>query len=402
MYNNIVVSEAYSDVRAMARNVMRRKWFMSALALLIYTFLSSNLPNMLGAMIPAFKRTIYLNFVDRYYEYSTFPGLYSLVIEAAFTLGLAMFVLNFIRAGKVSLELLFSGFEKFIKAFLINFIMSIIIFVGLVLFIVPGIIFGLMYSQAYYILADNPELGAIECLRRSRIMMIENKGYLFGLRLSFIGWALLAAISIVVGEYILQDMIITSPVVKLLVHTVMEIPMYFVLAYLQVTNGIFYELASGHIRPVVNPTYANMYGTLNQNGFNDNQGFNQNTYDNNQGYNQNMYDNNQGYNQNMPNNNPGYGQNMPNNNQGYNQNMPNNNPGYGQNMPNSNQGYNQNMSNDNQGYGIQNQTDFNHGVDKNQASFGESDIQEAQNVQQDNVNSSETQVDSDENFDTER
>ena len=380
MYNNIVVSEAYSDVRAMARNVMRRKWFMSALALLIYTFLSSNLPNMLGAMIPAFKRTIYLNFVDRYYEYSTFPGLYSFVIEAAFTLGLAMFVLNFIRAGKVSLELLFSGFEKFIKAFLINFIMSIIIFVGLVLFIVPGIIFGLMYSQAYYILADNPELGAIECLRRSRIMMIENKGYLFGLRLSFIGWALLAAISIVVGEYILQDMIITSPVVKLLVHTVMEIPMYFVLAYLQVTNGIFYELAAGHIRPVVNPTYANMYGTLNQNGPNDNQGFNQN-----------MYDNNQGYGQNMPNNNPGYGQNMP-----------NNNPGYGQNMPNSNQGYNQNMPNDNQGYDIQDQTDFNHGVDKNQASFGESEIQEAQNVQQDAVNSSETQVDSDENFDTER
>ena len=380
MYNNIVVSEAYSDVRAMARNVMRRKWFMSALALLIYTFLSSNLPNMLGAMIPAFKRTIYLNFVDRYYEYSTFPGLYSLVIEAAFTLGLAMFVLNFIRAGKVSLELLFSGFEKFIKAFLINLIMSIITFIGLVLFIVPGIIFGLMYSQAYYILADNPELGAIECLRRSRIMMIENKGYLFGLRLSFIGWALLAAISIVVGEYILQDMIITSPVVKLLVHTVMEIPMYFVLAYLQVTNGIFYELASGHIRPVVNPTYANMYGTLNQNGFNDNQGFNQNTYDSNQGYGQNM-----------PNNNPGYGQNMPNSNQGYNQNM-----------PNSNQGYNQNMPNDNQGYGIQNQTDFNHGVDKNQASFGESEIQEAQNVHQDAVNSSETKADSDENFDTER
>ena len=43
MYNNIVVSEAYSDVRAMARNVMRRKWFMSALALLIYTFLSLEL-----------------------------------------------------------------------------------------------------------------------------------------------------------------------------------------------------------------------------------------------------------------------------------------------------------------------------------------------------------------------
>ena len=379
MYNNIVVSEAYSDVRAMARNVMRRKWFMSALALLIYTFLSSNLPNMLGAMIPTFRRTIYLNFVDRYYEYSTFPGLYSFVIEAAFTLGLAMFVLNFIRAGKVSLELLFSGFEKFIKAFLINLIMSIIIFVGLVLFIIPGIIFGLMYSQAYYILADNPELGAIECLRRSRIMMIDNKGYLFGLRLSFIGWALLAAIPLFLGRYIMADILMTSPVINMLTSTVLEIPMYFVFAYLHVTNGIFYELASGHIRPVVNPTYANMYGSLNQNGFNDNQGFNQNTYDSNQGYGQNMP------------NNPGYGQNMPNSNQGYNQNM-----------PNSNQGYNQNMPNDNQGYGIQNQTDFNHGVDKNQASFGESEIHDVQNVQQDAVNSSESQVDSDENFDTER
>ena len=380
MYNNIVVSEAYSDVRAMARNVMRRKWFMSALALLIYTFLSSNLPSMLGAMIPTFRRTIYLNFVDRYYEYSTFPGLYSFVIEAAFTLGLAMFVLNFIRAGKVSLELLFSGFEKFIKAFLINFIMSIIIFVGLVLFIIPGIIFGLMYSQAYYILADNPELGAIECLRRSRIMMIDNKGYLFGLRLSFIGWALLAAIPLFLGRYIMADILMTSPVINMLTSTVLEIPMYFVFAYLHVTNGIFYELASGHIRPVVNPTYANMYGSLNQNGPSDNQGFNQNMYDNNQGYNQNMS----------------------NNNQGYGQNMPNNNPGYGQNMPNSNQGYNQNMPNDNQGYGIQNQTDFNHGVDENQASFGETDVKDVQNVQQDAVNSSESQAASDENFDTER
>ena len=368
MYNNIVVSEAYSDVRAMARNVMRRKWFMSALALLIYTFLSSNLPRMLGAMIPTFKRTIYLNFVDRYYEYSTFPGLYSFVIEAAFTLGLAMFVLNFIRAGKVSLELLFSGFEKFIKAFLINLIMSIIIGVGLVLFIVPGIIFGLMYSQAYYILADNPELGALECLR-SRIMMIDNKGYLFGLRLSFFGWALLAAIPLFLGRYIMADILMTSPVINMLTSTVLEIPMYFVLAYLYVTNGIFYELASGHIRPVVTPTYANMYGSLNQNGPSDNQGINQNMYDNNQGYNQNM---------------------------------PANNQGYGQNMPASNQGFNQNTHNDNQGYGMQNQIDLNQGVDENQADSSETEVKEVQNVQQDAVNSSESQVASDENFDTER
>lgn len=285
MENNIIVSEAYSDVRAMARNVMRSKWLGSALALLIYTFVCSNLPNMLGDMIPAFKRTIYLDFIGRYYDYSTFPGLYSIFIEAAFSLGLAMFILNFIRAGKVSIELIFGGFEKFIKAFLMNLVMSIITIAGLMLFIVPGIVFALMYSQAYFIMADNPELGAMKCLKKSRTMMVDNKGYLFGLRFSFIGWALLASISIVCGKYIMEDIMTANPVVDMLITTVLEIPMYFVLAYLQVTNGIFYELASGHIRPVVTPTYANMYGNLNQNMPGNNQGFNQNVSGNyNQGY----------------------------------------------------------------------------------------------------------------------
>lgn len=312
MENNIIVSEAYSDVRAMARNVMRSKWLGSALALLIYTFVCSNLPNMLGDMIPAFKRTIYLDFIDRYYEYSTFPGLYSVFIEAAFALGFAMFILNFIRAGKLSIELLFSGFEKFIKAFFVNLIMSIIVVLGIILFIIPGIIASLMYSQAFFILADNPEMGAIECLRKSRIMMVGNKGYLFGLRFSFIGWALLAALPLVVGQYIMRDMMITSPVVELLFNIIMEIPMYFVLAYIQVTNGIFYELASGHIRPVVTPTYANMYGNLNQNMPGNNQGFNQNMPGNNQGFNQNMQGNSQGFNQNVSGNyNQGYGMQNP-------------------------------------------------------------------------------------------
>ena len=296
MENNIIVSEAYSDVRAMARNVMRSKWLGSALALLIYTFVCSNLPNMLGDMIPAFKRTIYLDFIDRYYEYSTFPGLYSIFIEAAFSLGLAMFILNFIRAGKISIELIFGGFEKFIKAFLMNLVMSIITVIGLILFIIPGIIFALMYSQAYFIMADNPELGAMECLKRSRIMMIGNKGYLFGLIFSFMGWALLASISIVFGKYIIEDMMIANPVVQMLITIVLEIPMYFVLAYLQITNGIFYELASGHIRPVVTPTYANMYGNLNQNMPGNNQGFNQNMPGDSQEFNQNVSGNyNQGY-----------------------------------------------------------------------------------------------------------
>ena len=51
---------------------------------------------------------------------------------------------------------------------------------------------------------------------------------------------------------------------------------------------------------------------------------------------------------------------------------------------------------------MQNQIDLNQGVDENQAGSSETEAKEVQNVQQDAVNSSESQVASDENFDTER
>ncbi len=65
------------------------------------------------------------------------------------------------------------------------------------LFVIPGIIAAYRYSMALYVLIDNPELGALECLRRSKEMMRGNKFKLFVLELSFIGWILLATIPLV-------------------------------------------------------------------------------------------------------------------------------------------------------------------------------------------------------------
>ena len=57
--------------------------------------------------------------------------------------------------------------------------------------IVPGIIAGIKYSMAYYIVNDNPEIGGLEAIRRSKEMMEGHKMRFFEFWLSFLGWFIL-------------------------------------------------------------------------------------------------------------------------------------------------------------------------------------------------------------------
>lgn len=67
------------------------------------------------------------------------------------------------------------------------------------LFVIPGIIAVYRYSFAIWNLCQNPELGVMEALNRSKRQTIGYKGQLFGLHLSFIGWYLI--VFVIVGVY---------------------------------------------------------------------------------------------------------------------------------------------------------------------------------------------------------
>ena len=62
------------------------------------------------------------------------------------------------------------------------------------LLIVPGVIAAYRYSQALYILLDDPAKSPIQCLRESKGMMVGHKQELFMLDLSLLGWYLLGMI----------------------------------------------------------------------------------------------------------------------------------------------------------------------------------------------------------------
>lgn len=91
---------------------------------------------------------------------------------------------------------IFSGFKQsYFNKVLVMFVHSLIIGIGMLLFVIPGIIFSYMYRMVPYILAEDPTTSVGEALSRSSAMMKGHKMEAFIFDLSFIGWYLLAGIT---------------------------------------------------------------------------------------------------------------------------------------------------------------------------------------------------------------
>ena len=103
-------------------------------------------------------------------------------VTAYIQVGVALYSLEVYKGKKVGLETIFSRFNGF-KPIIFTLIYTLIVFLGLILLVVPGIILGLMYSQVFYILADNPDIGITEAFNMSSKMMKNNMLQLFMLNL---------------------------------------------------------------------------------------------------------------------------------------------------------------------------------------------------------------------------
>lgn len=64
-----------------------------------------------------------------------------------------------------------------------------------ILFIIPGIVYNYSSYFAYQIMCENPNIKPTEALKLSKKMVAGNRGELFVLDLSFIGWGILCAIT---------------------------------------------------------------------------------------------------------------------------------------------------------------------------------------------------------------
>ena len=103
-------------------------------------------------------------------------------VSAYIQLGLAVYCIGLYKGDEVNYVTIFSRF-KGLKPIVFILILSVVIMLGFILLIIPGIILSLMYSQVFYILADDPDIGAIEAFNKSEKMMRGHKWQLFLLQL---------------------------------------------------------------------------------------------------------------------------------------------------------------------------------------------------------------------------
>lgn len=106
------------------------------------------------------------------------------------------------------LESMFTVYrDNFLKAFLVPLLQGLFVFLWSLLFVIPGIIMAYAYSMAIYVANDNPELSAMDAIRKSRELMNGHKWDLFVLDLSFIGWIFLCLLTCGIGFFFLAPYI---------------------------------------------------------------------------------------------------------------------------------------------------------------------------------------------------
>lgn len=111
-------------------------------------------------------------------------------------IGTTAFFVSLIESTDFEAKDLFKYYHDFVKIIGVTVLMGLVIMLGYICFVIPGIILTLSYSLVPIILIKKPELGIVETLKYSREKMQGHKLDAFVLGLSFIGWAILGTLTL--------------------------------------------------------------------------------------------------------------------------------------------------------------------------------------------------------------
>ncbi len=147
-----------------------------------------------------------MSVVDNWRNFSIIMGPYSglitlfallqFILSPVLSVGLNTYFLALHRSENPPFALLFSRIHALIRCLALYVLMGIFIFLWSLLLLIPGIVAAYRYSMAPFLMADDPDLGALDAINMSKRMMDGHKGRLFALQLSFIGWAFCSMILI--------------------------------------------------------------------------------------------------------------------------------------------------------------------------------------------------------------
>ena len=120
-------------------------------------------------------------------------SIFSLGLSCLLGFGLMSYFLKISRNEEVTYNELFNKMDMFWPYLSISLLVGLFTLLWTLAFIIPGIIAALSYSMVFYIKLDNPDLGALDVIKKSKQMMSGHKFDFFVLSLSFVGWIILGA-----------------------------------------------------------------------------------------------------------------------------------------------------------------------------------------------------------------
>lgn len=172
------------------------KYFLCSLIVMIGYFLLVNLP--IQAVTKKMTRDILLGRSVSFLPF-IFIIIFGFIIAAPIQLSFVKLELGMTKNENIKVSGLIEGYKRTGACIALTLLIQIFVMLWSLLLLIPGIIKSLSYSMAFYVLADNPQMSAMEALNESKEIMKGHKWEFFVLNLSFILWILLGAITFGLG-----------------------------------------------------------------------------------------------------------------------------------------------------------------------------------------------------------
>lgn len=194
------------DFRAWARENLRGHWGSAVAVGFVAGLLTggSNLSVQLSDLEQSFSEFDLSEFlsneiVTMFLTVSVILSLVTFVIGGVTQFGRCAFHLNLIKRREARFGDLFSQFYRIWDGIRMQVVMGFFVFLWSLLLFIPGIIAAYRYAMVPFLMAEFPDLKVMEAMRESKRLMTGNKGRLFCLQLSFIGWGLLSVLTLGIG-----------------------------------------------------------------------------------------------------------------------------------------------------------------------------------------------------------
>jgi uncharacterized membrane protein len=189
------------ELMAEAKVALSGKWVLAIKTFFVYWVVVSAISFLVMVLSVVFKTSLGVN--AQFGPIAAIINLLQLVnnfvVSPVMTFGFMYFFLLLSRGQTPELTDMFTGFNRILTIALTSFFKILFILLWSLLFIIPGILASLSYSQTFFILADDSSIGALDAIKKSKEMMYGHRNDYAYLLFRFFGLTLLCFLTLGIG-----------------------------------------------------------------------------------------------------------------------------------------------------------------------------------------------------------